>query len=501
MKKNKYIIWLNAFIIIITGTTIISCTDSYFDPEIGGRITPDQHYKSLDDVEKSYQGCFAYLQDVAENQVLFDGLRSDYMDITDNADADMIDIYMQQFSTNNKYIDLSDYYKIVVNVNELLPYLPEVMEKDRYFDSLKYEKYSTDLVSLRAWAYFNIAKLTKEVAIVSTDDPHASPQVFTKAQAIDYLIGELEPYYDEEDIVRFEEGDEHFKIRRSIDLYVLLGELYLEKGDYAKAAEYLKFAVDGPGIFSRTNTLYMVTKDYDQENWATLFINSAYHTSQVRTAIQYSFQEGQRNNLEEWFDINFKYMVKPASPIILAYLNDGEKGDVFRGISIGSKSIEDNMHYYIRKYSFDTDVAHGADVILYRGADIHLLLAEALNRNGQSDIALALLNTGIKGASPKPEGFSAWTKNIGVRGRAYLDPVTAVGVEAIEDLIIEERFKELSFEGKRWFDLVRIAERRNDPSYIADKIAAKFDDPTIKAEVREKLMNPQNWYIAPPSLN
>jgi hypothetical protein len=48
---------------------------------------------------------------------------------------------------------------------------------------------------------------------------------------------------------------------------------------------------------------------------------------------------------------------------------------------------------------------------------------------------------------------------------------------AIEDLIIDERTLELAFEGKRWFDLVRIAERRNDPAYLTNKVAAKFSDP------------------------
>jgi starch-binding outer membrane protein, SusD/RagB family len=61
----------------------------------------------------------------------------------------------------------------------------------------------------------------------------------------------------------------------------------------------------------------------------------------------------------------------------------------------------------------------------------------------------------------------------------------------IEDYIIAERALELAFEGKRWFDLVRVAERRNDPAYLADKVAAKFAGTSQYEAIRNKLMNPR----------
>jgi hypothetical protein len=67
--------------------------------------------------------------------------------------------------------------------------------------------------------------------------------------------------------------------------------------------------------------------------------------------------------------------------------------------------------------------------------------------------------------------------------------------EYIEDLIIDERAMELAFEGKRWFDLVRIATRRNDPAYLADKVAAKFEGTSKYSTIRSKLMDRANWYL------
>jgi hypothetical protein len=54
---------------------------------------------------------------------------------------------------------------------------------------------------------------------------------------------------------------------------------------------------------------------------------------------------------------------------------------------------------------------------------------------------------------------------------------------------------ELAFEGKRWFDLMRVARRRNDPMYLANKVAAKFSDPVQAEAIRNKLSNMQNWYL------
>jgi hypothetical protein len=65
----------------------------------------------------------------------------------------------------------------------------------------------------------------------------------------------------------------------------------------------------------------------------------------------------------------------------------------------------------------------------------------------------------------------------------------------IEDLIIAERSLELAYEGKRWFDLVRVAERRGDPAFLADKVAAKFEGTPDYNTIHAKLMNPDNWYL------
>lgn len=64
----------------------------------------------------------------------------------------------------------------------------------------------------------------------------------------------------------------------------------------------------------------------------------------------------------------------------------------------------------------------------------------------------------------------------------------------LEDKIIEERARELAFEGERFYDLMRVAKRRNDPSFLASRVASKFPEGK-REEIYNKLLNEENWYI------
>jgi len=64
----------------------------------------------------------------------------------------------------------------------------------------------------------------------------------------------------------------------------------------------------------------------------------------------------------------------------------------------------------------------------------------------------------------------------------------------LEEQILDERVRELAFEGERFYDLMRIAKRRNDPSFLAKKVSAKFPAGQRKA-IYDKLLIEKNWYI------
>jgi hypothetical protein len=169
---------------------------------------------------------------------------------------------------------------------------------------------------------------------------------------------------------------------------------------------------------------------------------------------------------------------------------------------------------------------------LARAATLHLHFAEAANRAGRYRVAYALVNRGIgytydnvPGGTngrdvsniqqtflPYPYNFDArvgdappyrntWYRNQGIRGRANLKVVTLPTTDSVtnvENMIMDENALELAYEGERWPDLLRIAIRRNDPAYIADKIYNKLIKSGMSAgaagQARAKLMA-KDWFL------
>ena len=179
--------------------------------------------------------------------------------------------------------------------------------------------------------------------------------------------------------------------------------------------------------------------------------------------------------------------------------------------------------YTLGRNEFDRD----ANFPIYRAAGIHFYYAELTARgvffkqegvySAETNTCLTILNNG--------NYLDADPKQLGIRGRVGLgsgydaiqlgniiyqnDPITneitgyldyTNNLESkqryLEDQLLEEKAREMAFEGERFYDLVRIAKRRGDPSYLAEKVAAKFSG--AKADqIREHLMDEHNWYIHP----
>ena len=104
--------------------------------------------------------------------------------------------------------------------------------------------------------------------------------------------------------------------------------------------------------------------------------------------------------------------------------------------------------YYLYKWFDQEAVTNTArsdlNYTIYRLADVMLMYAEASNRaNGAPDAAAEQYVNEI-------------------RQRANLDPVSGLDVDAFEKEVWTQRYLELAYEGKTWFDMLRTRKVRND---------------------------------------
>jgi len=100
------------------------------------------------------------------------------------------------------------------------------------------------------------------------------------------------------------------------------------------------------------------------------------------------------------------------------------------------------------------------NLIIFRLADIMLLRAEALNHLGRDGEARTMLNA--------------------VRARAGVPASTESG-EALNLIILEERLRELYYEGQSFYDLTRVSKLDNPKSHYFSDYNSHFDDTRINA--------------------
>jgi len=538
-------------ITIVTSITIASCTD-VLDVK-SSRVTYENDYRmsSPNDTTYAMEGIWHQLQKIADNYVLLGELRGELLDVTENSNLNLREINNFEITKSNPYAQINDYYSIINNCNYVIQYIDTAYttkgQKVMY-------GYLAAIKSIRAWTYMQIALnfgtvKYYEKPILTEADAEAVDNYpdISMNELSDLLIADLTPLKD----IKLS----RFLWVKSFPIHFVLGDLYLWKGDgyYAKAAtEYHDLMVaDNYGInvyqsaWNLKNKVISVSSGFTTD-WIYSFTSNYGETI---TQINCPTTFGQRFDLDS---LNYNYQLTSSTIAInnwdtQIYHNtalDYISGDLRKYGSIIDKkyvSINNgNITAMITPTNSTTKniiwkyLAYDHNVLVYRSSLLYLRYAEAVNRLGKPNLAFAVLKNGLRSATmgtpsivplkekstEKYMDFSdrQFDFNVGIRWRGLgpklKDPnfrVLTLGdcdstfvikeqtgglndsILYVEDLIQKELSLETAFEGNRFHDLMRFAIRRNDPAYLADKVAEKHPD--NKAVITEKLMHRENWYI------
>ena len=211
------------------------------------------------------------------------------------------------------------------------------------------------------------------------------------------------------------------------------------------------------------------------------------------------------------------------------YVGDLRFASNFTLRSFGTQNEYSEYNSYTQNVSKITS----SRIPLYRATMIYVRYAEALNRAGYPQTAFAILKYGIcdevlqNRVDPievKEAGelvtFDAnvfrLEEVLGIHSlgsgdshaNAYYElpqPENALAtrqdtvnyqIPLVENLIVDEMALEGAFEGYRFNDLMRVALRRGDPSYLATPIARRNGE--SDSGLYQLLMDPKNWYLPQP---
>jgi hypothetical protein len=163
-------------------------------------------------------------------------------------------------------------------------------------------------------------------------------------------------------------------------------------------------------------------------------------------------------------------------------------------------------------------------VVLYRRGQIYLRFAEAMNRAGYPEAAFAVLKYGLYPATinryvnarERTEAgnllnFSqyafSYTNTLGIHARGSGDPTINKyykieekpnlndSIDFVENLICDEMALETSFEGGRFFDLVRMAIHKGNNEWLAKKIATRKGSANEDAILKGLLLDRSKWFL------
>lgn len=300
------------------------------------------------------------------------------------------------------------------------------------------------------------------------------------------------------------------------------------------AVQYIRFRE------SDINSLY----ESNTEGWRSMFSRGKVSYDQQFDwewiwVLPFSSNFSPKNPFLELFSpVGGSYLVKPSQQAIDGWnsqtqLNtfpfDARGRFTYKFIS-GQPVIMKYLYYYLDGSTFLPTInsnGRNGEWWLSRAASVWQHYGEAANRDGYPKLGFAIVNQGIRTTYtppnapsdvtniqqtflPYPYDFDArsgdnpqyrarYRDMAGLRGRAYLTPRPLVGTDSttqVENMLVDEAGLELAYEGQRWSDLLRVAIRRNDPAFLADKVYAKLqkDGSGAAATARAKLMA-GDWYL------
>jgi len=450
MKKILYTLIAFSFI-LFTG-----CGDDYLtvSPEVVQGAT--NYYQTKDQFIQAVNGAYAPLQGLHTTQLwALTEMRSDNTSYQRNLSDrsgfpyENLDEFQEQTDNTHTTNFFISSYRGASRCNLIL---------DR-IDASSIDQATKDVVSgqalfLRAFYYFQLVRVFGDVPLVlkevkSTSEAFELAKRKPAADVYASILTDIKAAIDKLPEVYTVAADKGRATKGAAR--TLLAEIYMTQKNYTGATEQLRAVVQS-GKYSLNATYYdnfNVTKKNGPESiFEIQFIEGA--TLGESSNFIYTFAPYNSKTAIAGFNV-YAGSGSGWNVATQDLLDAYETGDLRKAASIGSDFIDPNNNKvvpYAKKYQSVHAVQYQTanNFVVYRYADVKLLLAECLNETSfvADGEAFQLLNDVRVRA-----GLQA-------KSTASSDPLLKVASQdEFRSAIAHERQVELAFENHRWFDLVR----------------------------------------------
>lgn len=544
MKKTFYHIICAAS--LLGGLT--ACED-FFDVKPQDVILFDDFWNEKTDVDAIVAGIYSGMQSegMISRMMVWGEFRSDNINVGGNIDKnlDLEKIFKEDIKATNSYTTWSEFYNIINRCNTVIQYAPGVAERDPSYTESELRATIAEVSALRDLCYFYLIRTFRDVPYTTQAFIEDSQRMDLPAtpfnDVLDSLITDLENIKGDA-IKRYPETKPLYQTGRITQdaIHAMLCEMYLWKKDYINSIHYADLVIQSKlnqEEEAKNNSNSMQLQEENIFNGYPLIKGeSGFGTGYNTYGNAYNNIFGEGNSKEAIFELTF--MKGEDNMLSNGAVNSlYSNGKVIAGfaapsdfigqdISASSFRVYNNKYdarsyeniysmgsgYVIAKFarvSVRIDVTNNPFItmfgglypenknksnwIIYRLTDIMLLKAEALVQTMTENTEDKAWNDSIR--------REAFTLVNAVNKRSmcqsplkdtlvYKDYNTKT---TIKDLVLLERQRELMFEGKRWYDLVRHSICDGNTQTLRSKALQKYSSNTSAIESKLTKMDAIFW--------
>ena len=525
---------------LLTLLPLFSSCNDFLDIQPQNEVVLENFWKEKADASSVLTSCYESLEsnDALNRMVVWGELRSDNMKAGTSTPNDLNEILKESLLPSNPYCNWGKFYECINRCNTVCYYAPQLQQIDPNYTEAEMKANVAEAKTLRALAYFYLIRTFREVPYSTTPSIDDNQNYILPATSfdvvLDTLINDLESIKDDA-VRRYYVDDSPNAWQNSCRVtrwavYALLADLYLWKGDWDRAIQYCDLVID----YKRQQYEEMLQLKGNLNNIALIdSIPMILEKPVGQTVCGNAYTEifGEGNSFESIFELVFLSSQSVKNDMVSKFYgnertpqgNLSASDILFKDVAQGSNTLFkktdgrayeggelSGARYIISKYvrtrvSYKTNPAPStekdlnlsqslraesdayANWILYRLSDMLLIKAEALIERGLGDDfdkAFALIDVVNKRANDAVNG----TRSSTLKKSDYIDSKAAM-----EELLLDERQREFLFEGKRWYDLVRVARRDGKNTRLVNLVTRKYQENVNALKI--KLADPNIIYF------
>lgn len=500
-----------------------SCSD-FLDITPLNKVVLENFWTQKSEVNAVLMGCYESLE--SEESIIRMGvwgeMRSENILQGASIGNEYNEILNENILPTNSLTKWNVMYQTINRCNTVCHYAPMVQKKDPNYTVNELNANIAEASFIRDLCYFYLIRTFRDVPMSfepTIDDTKEFQIPATPMNAaLDTLIKDLESvkdyavkrYVDDSKMSNAQAASQAYENSSRVTrvaIYALLADLNLWRGNYDEAIKYCDLIID----FKKNQykeKIAQIGDLTDMQEFAGIPLILEAPAGSVTCGNAYNEIFGTGNSFESIFELYFRNNQQVKNKYVNEFFGKDRLGSI-SGLSryckdaatgnsdlftkndcrVYATSENSNSRYAITKYvnsrvsmdiknvtdekSLKLSTSRGnaeyANWIIYRLTDVMLMKAEACILKGEAEYETAF--TLINAVNKRAHNY---TTSAAKDTLVFDDYRTSQ--EKMEQLLLDERNRELMFEGKRWYDLVRIAVRDGNNQRLVSEATKKYQD-------------------------